>query len=465
MTAPSNQQTTTEQWIRGYQADSFSKQSSNEWYGVTGDNEALAARKQAKLEFLADDSLRAPRLQYPRLETIDYRRSERDYQQLLSDAEALDSDETSDVLYEQAARKLAELYRHKEVSRRVGGVTNAALSRERASLMTQELFGAPERDDFAHLLKAARDKASVLEDGSKEAREFLELTGDVSPESQLPNYELRDETLDAFKADLNTLFPGFGELLDNSPKTEITPETAIDFMQHMLDFAGPGAAGWKAKLVVGTVAASTSETDRTITVGRDRAAKFTPEGLRKTAVHECFGHALRIFLTGQQTEPLKQQSQAGNLAFEEGFATGLEQVVSGEKRIAGVQYYLSLGLQLGLDRAGEKRDFRDIFEVVWRRIVVDNLAAGKEPEIEKARESAYLQCMRTTRGGALDARDISYFTGAKKAYTWMNEIAALPEPERLEAIATVFSGRFDASNPAQAALYSQEKADSGSSSV
>jgi hypothetical protein len=143
-----------------------------------------------------------------------------------------------------------------------------------------------------------------------------------------------------------------------------------------------------------------------------------------------------------------RHTHANNLAFEEGFATAIEQIITGETRTAGEQYYLAIGLQLGLDRGGKKRDFRETHEIMWRRLVVEALVNGDVISPEQAQVKAYDQVMRTNRGGAIDARDISYFEGSKR-YTWVNTIASLEPSERKRALRIALSGRFDAADPEQ----------------
>ena len=148
-----------------------------------------------------------------------------------------------------------------------------------------------------------------------------------------------------------------------------------------------------------------------------------------------FGHAMR-----------EKTGLPEGLAFEEGLGTAFEQVVTGEKRTPGEQYYTSLSLQLGLDRCGEKRNFREVYEILWRRIVVSQIADGKPEDIDTAKEQAYTQCMRTMRGGALDARDISYSEGDKKAYPWLNQLATLSEDQRRAKLKWVLAHSFDPTN-------------------
>lgn len=436
-----------EVWASKFYAEEFSGVSSNEWYDVKGIDEGSDIRLAAKREFLANEHLREPALTYPKLYNGDsfkqqqlienrFRGAERTYDQLLVQADNIEDKTKSDANYERAAQKLAELYRHKEVMRRLGGVSREALSRERASTMTLEIFGEPEREDFAHILSSIRANAQS-QANNPIAKELLSLTGEITPESKMPNYELTDETLRCTREGLAIIFPGFLDISIPVTDANYTPVEIAMNMQKMLDYLGMTESGWVAKTVPGTTAASTSATNKEITIGEGRPP-YTANGTNGTSIHEVVGHAFRSRNEG---------ARPGSLSFEEGFATALEQAVTGNKRMAGEQYYLSLGLQLGLDRSGRERDFRDTFEIIWRKIL---LANGSEPTIENvddARNKAYAQCMRTTRGAALDARDISYFVGAKNAYTWLNQAMMLPELQRVDKLRWVLSNAFDPTNP------------------
>jgi hypothetical protein len=309
-----------------------------------------------------------------------------------------------------------------------------------------ELFGEPHRDDFLQLLARLRQTADTKADTNPYAQELLALTGSVEVGEGTPNYELKESTLETLKGDLLTLFPQLNEFMMDENAEAVSAEQSIPYIQAMID--AMGMVGWEAELTVGKGASSSSE-DKEVLIGRDRPP-FLPKQLMSTAIHEDIGHGFRAYNSSIQEDRIKQTALPGSLAFEEGFATGLEQIFSGEKRIAGEQYYLSLGLQLGLDRDGEKRNFRETYEVLWRRLVV----TGAEEDIDKAKNQAYKQVMRTTRGGMLDARDISYFDGAKRAYAWLNEIAELPQDERHEKLQWVLSGRFDPTNPLHEKVYS-----------
>lgn len=427
----------------------FSGASSNDWYlPPVNDDTAKALRAAAKADFMANHDVRYPDLQYQRLEELDMDTVEEMYQRLLVDAQSIDDEAISDTTYEQAARKLAELYRHKEVMRRLGWSANQALSRERAGSMTIELFGEIETEDFAHLITDLRQKATSLAGQSTEAKELLTMLGDITSTTQEPDYEISAHAIEVLREDVYELFPGLEEIVQQASPDNAPVEEKAAYWQHILDnVCGQGQT--RVVLVEGNEAASTNAQEGTITIGRERIAGYSSQQLVKTGIHESIGHMVRGLRAKQQEEASMRTPQAGNLAFEEGFATGLEQIITGETRIAGEQYYLSIGLQQGIDRQGQTRDFRDTFEIMWRRLIVEELVAGRKLSREEAQNKAYTQVMRTNRGGALDARDISYFNGSKYSYGWLNSISRLDKEARIDALNIVLSARIDATNNEQ----------------
>lgn len=419
-------------WNDRFAALPFSKIASNEWYAAQKDESEQ--RAAAKAEFLANDELRAPRIIYSKLRNEHvFDEAERTYQTLLNDA-------STDAEYEKAARRLAELYRHKEVIRGLGRTgLRKVLSQERAGNMSAEIFGEPDRDTFLNLLGKLRAKAQAVASDLPAATELLTPLGDATPEHLVRNPELSVETLQALHDDLRTLFPGLDDVIEfeGEDSEAVTPETTRWYIERQLDFFGLTEKGWTFEIIPGsTAAASTDSNRKVITIGEKRP-DFTKGQLKKTGIHEVLGHAYRA----------SGDVSLASLVFEEGFAVVLEQIVTETPREgSGEQYYTSLGLQFGLDRDGDQRDFRDTFEIMWRRYIVLAAANGKPITKETAMDKAYGQVYRTRRGDAIDTRDISYFEGARVAPEWVNTIAELPVAERRRALVWVLSGRFDPTN-------------------
>lgn len=426
-----NDKTNTDLWQSQFDAVPFSKVSSNEWYAVSDDDgeEAVARRAEAKRLFLEDDTLREPALPYPRIEGENrFDREERVYQSLLNSA-------ITDEQYQRAAKRLAQLYRHKEVARGIGAVgARHVLSKERASNMAMEIFGEPRERDVHGMLGRLREQASELTETVPEAAELLGMMGEIRSEGWINQGVLRDETLHTLEADLETLYPGINRLLADIPdKGAMDPEETKRAIESTLDFFGLSEKGWQVKLIPRSkVMANTNSATKTISLGEERA-RFSSKQLRKTAFHEVMGHALP-----------SEGGGARENVFEEAWAVCLEQIMTGEQRAgSGEQYYTSIGLQLGMDRGGRQRDFRETFEIMWRRQIVLASAKGEVVSREQARDKAFTEVYRTRRGGAIDTRDMSYFEGSQIVPTCLNELAERPEEERRVTLRSVLISRIN----------------------
>ena len=426
-------------WNEQFMAVPFSKIASNEWYGTETDDD-VAHRQSAKQAFIADSALESPAIHYPKLRNEHvFDATERSYQALLDDA-------STDVEYTKAARRLAELYRHKEVMRGLGRTgVKAVLSHERAAMMSAEIFGEVDRDAYLGLVAKLRLQATELRDEMPEANDLLNMLGDAAPERKIQSAELEQEALAVLREDIIELFPGIDEVMTvDTDQEEISARETLAQIEGALAFFGLSEKGWKAELVPGSSkAASTDANTKIISIGELRA-KLPPKQVIKTTFHEVLGHAFRA----------EGDVSKASLSFEEGFAVALEQIMTGEVRSgSGEQYYTALGLQYGLDQDGQQRGHRETYEIMWRRNMVNARANGQSLTEDKAKDQAYTQVYRTRRGNAIDTRDRSYFEGARVVPEWLNDVAALPKAERQATLKWVLSGRFDPTNEQHAAEY------------
>lgn len=453
---------------------------SNEPYGVGHDPANAARRQEGRDEFLGNDEIAWPDLEYPLLDDQQMHRIEHELLALLNAVIADEemTENTKEIVYEQIAIKLAETYRHLEVIRGLGSVASRKeISRERAGLMTREIFGEPEIDTFNRLrdqdailaYKVAKSSdptlaaiardfislAHLAEPASVEVNdESVENTGEVKSREKETSFELKESTMEIIRGDLMTLFPGLQDFIDEASSESVNVEDMVSRFTKVLEIFGLDKKGWSTVLIEGNAASANSKVKQ-IQLGKYRKP-FTPKGATTVPIHEA-GHALRSQNASEQTDPARRQALPGSLPFEEGLMTALEQIINLESRMSGVPYYLSLGYQLGLDEgAPARRNFRQTHEIMWRRALLTSAKAGKEvktTDVLKAKQPAYQTVIRTTRGNSFDARDISYLEGAIKANQWCNEIALLPEEERLRELRRAFSGKFDPTNPVDDELF------------
>lgn len=481
-----------------FQSEDFSGIPSNEWY-LQGPGEQKRSAVQAN--FLADSDGTDPEIVYTKVGTIDYRHLEQQYYSLLEEAVATNDD----VFYEQVARKLAEMYRHQEIARHIGDyainelyvaqqhtykdqiasaiesgddelrvqseaklsdllghkqtlrrnargqAVDKAASLGRAERMNEEIFGEVTKEDFEVILAPYIAKAEKLKDTLPEAQELLNLVGDNW--NRAPgnfDFAIKPETLALLKGDLLEIFPKLEDALAPHEDRKVGIDESMEWGDKLLAAVGLDELGWRTVKAPGKKSNEAVIRKRVIEYGTLRPEFSSTTAMNETNLHEAIGHGYRAMQGYAQEDPSLHAKMPGTDDFEESFATALQQLLSQKPRIAGQRYVLAYGLGKGLDQNGESRGFREMHDILYRTILVDNAAAGKPIDRQEAMKKAYQESSRIRRGGALDARDLSYFLGCKKSYGWMNEIAELPAQERQAKLKWVLSGRFDPTVPEQA---------------
>jgi hypothetical protein len=440
-----------------------------------GDPNARQQRIAAKREFLSGDQ-EWPNISYPNLDDPSLHESEAKYLRVLSGLveheNAVGETPVSDALYESAARKLAEVYRHREVRRRLGlsAITAVETSRSHAAEMSAELFGDVGQSPFEVILAGgirdalAESMTPTDPVKSRIAHEYLEYLGLTRQQAEqkvegmdnVRPFELEDKTIEVLRDDLYALFPRLAD--EMTPFTGRTANTSPADAQPAFEAALCGfeltEKGWGVRLITGKHSADTDGDAREITYGTGRA-EFTPKSVVTTPIHEAM-HALRNEHSKERSDAGKVGKLPGALEFEEGFPVVMEQIISGVKRVPGEKYYMQLGLLKGMHMPEEVRteqSFRTAYEIMWRHAALQAKGSLTDEKIATLQASTYGSVMRTTRGNARDNRDISYFDGAMKATIFLNETALLPPDQRIARLKWAFSGVFDPTNPDHAEIY------------
>lgn len=418
----------------------FDVVAANEHY-TAGGAENLKYRKQTIDQFLQDDELIEPDVQPRRYthEEIDVVISK--YESAL-DILVAQSDRTQDedLLIDRLIKKSGELFRYEELMLAFGAtaINDSEKHRKIAAELSMELIGGIDQPAFDELLFNLREEAFHSEQPF--AKELLNLTGErPRPETAGQMFELDDATREVIGRDLVVLYPGLNELLSAETTTSVSPSEAISIFDELLKVSGLDDE-WQTELNSGK-AAETHTAAKIVTIGNQRAPFKNYREAVAVGFHECIVHAGRS----------EGVVHPGVGDFEEGIATRLQQIITGEKRTPGVQYYLAIGLQAGADRGGVPRSYRETFEIMWRREALQMEVSGSGVDVQKARAQAQRHVQRTRRGGEVDTHDASYFTGAQKAAQWLNQITRLPGAERRSLLAKVLTNKYDPTDPEQAA--------------
>lgn len=413
----------------------FTQTSGYGHYAPTGADARV--RDESTKQFLNDPSVTEPHLDPSRHSWETINQTIEAYDRLLTElAKNPHRSPEEDDLMDIIINKTGELFRYEELLLSLG---NTALEerdehRRLASDLSLEIMGGVNKPAFSTLVNELLDMADKSQSEiASELRKILKRQS-VDNGGGFNHVELEDTTRDVVRNDLYELFPGLQGLIGAEDTGPISPSELVEICKKIQGLAGMDE--WNTELNDGK-SANTSSKDKTVFIGKDRATLKNQREAVALGVHEAIVHGGRA--GGVQC--------AGTLDFEEGLATRLQQIISGERRTPGVQYYLSIGLQAGIDREGEARNYREVFEIMWRREVLLQEKAGKEIDIVEARALAQRQVTRTRRGGAIDTRDSSYFVGAQKAAEWLNGLAQRPTDERKRELLRVLTNRIDPTVP------------------
>ena len=331
--------------------------------------------------------------------------------------------------------------------------------RDNAGKRSFERFGDIDVARFDYYIVNDRDKAQkVMDDPDstpqerQAARVFLDGTSTVgsSPES-FTHYELDKETLNLFKSDLITIFPKLGDILSRDIPERINRADSLQYFEATLDAFELYKDGYRARLTEKQTSEENPDT-KTVDVG-GRGPAFKGERINPLSIHEAI-HLLRSRNALCQENPAKRMPSRTNTAFEEGLCTVIEQIVTGKARTAGVQYYEAIGLQLGLDRHGQKRNFRETLDLLWCHYALKE-GIKTADGIRAAKTKAYRTILRTSRGNAVDARDKSYNDGDQSVKKLLLEVKDLSDEQRRVWFKWVLSGQFDPTDPDATRMFSQ----------
>ena len=423
-----------------YQSLEFTQTSGYNHYAPTADNRAL--RQSSIDRFLADEMMAELHIELTRYSPEEITQTASVYNELLMEL-AAKSPRTpeEDSLMDKIINKTGELFRYEELLLSLGATVLEDRSEHRrlAADLSLEIMGGVNKPAFNTLVNELLDTAdtSALPIAA-ELKELL-MRQEVDIDSQFSRIDLEDTTRKIIEGDLYELYPGLEKLMEAEDSGPVGSTEAVETFKSLQQLAG--LDDWDTDLDDGK-SAHTSSKDRKVFIGRNRAALKNHKETVALGMHEAIVHGSRA--GGVQV--------ADTLDFEEGLATRLQQILSGEKRTPGVQYYLSIGLQAGADRNGEMRSYRETFEIMWRREVLLQEKAGTEIDISAARVLAQRQVTRTRRGGAIDTRDSSYFVGAQKAAQWLNELSLKPADVRLRELKRVLTNRIDPTIPEHIAM-------------
>lgn len=350
-----------------------------------------------------------------------------------------DSEDRLNAFYEVVAEQLAGIYFVRQ-ARRVAGMSreNADYSHqvERLQELNDSLYGRPDKAVFDTLVAEeidAANQAMGVASGAKEQQivsEYLDLLPSTKTESR-QQYLPQDSTVDHYQQIVKNYFAEVLENLDLDDGKEYSPAEMVGYFQQAIDTLG--IEGWVAAIEAGGTNLNTDQANQVMNIGENRKA-IKGSTLKGLILHEVGIHVLRRAKGEETDNPLLYNlGLAGYYTNEEGLGKFVEQAFAGKASVAGVNHYLNAGFSLGLD--GQPKDFREVYEIAWRRSIVAEIGQGKtldEAMINSAKKAAYNSVFRVRRGFPADVRgvaftkDLAYFNGTANIWQLMEQSIADP---------------------------------------
>lgn len=294
----------------------------------------------------------------------------------------------------------------------------------------EALYGRPE-DEMFHALAGEKItpilEARYSEDSAEAAiqAELNSLLGEIK-ETEVKPYRPESTTVERIGG---LVADRFSEMIDHIDDEKVySTDDMVNAIDVALDKIGGKELGWRADIAKNSSSLAVSAHQRVAEVGERRKALLGSE-LKAKVLHEVGIHALRSINAENAGWLSAAYGQDGYLAFEEALATAMEDAYNGEFIDHGVNYYLIAGLAYGLDEHSP-RDFREVYEVMWRINALSHTNDEDMPEdiTGKAKTRAFNNCLRMFRGtrttdrGVLYSKDLAYFAGQELAWQELDKV-------------------------------------------
>lgn len=386
--------------------DAFAETASFQAYEYL--NGAVANRSEQKNLFLAGD-IQNPILDYPDLDLEKLGQTEAS---LLYQKQSLLANEHNAVIKQtyrwRLNEKIAEI-------RLLKAAANGNM--HHFQRYSEFIYGKPTPDIFAYTVNSIRSKvqeATTSDDItiSECAESLLNLLPNL-PEPKIA--KLPDETTISVAHEQTT--NELGDLINLPDATE-----KLDAIQIQEAFSSAlqklGGTDWQITIDEQTsrTGISVNQEEMQVKIPQSRAA--VKDKVASLILHEIGTHVARRINGERSRLKLLGLGLDRYESGEEGMATMREQALNQKVNdFSGLDGHLAIGLALGLD--GQPRDFRQVYEILEKYNLLQNLLGGKDfsEAQEKAQNSAWNRCVRTFRGtdcktpGVCFTKDVIYREG------------------------------------------------------
>lgn len=317
-----------------------------------------------------------------------------------------------------------------------------AMLRRQIMLQNIEANGEPTRADYEHVLGSyldVIDNKQLTGTALQTYSELIQLLPAIENAQNPDGYKPHIETMIWMQSAVDALY---GDMLSHvEDDRAYDPQQLAELFRTVIrEEFGEAAADWQVE-VAAAKSINVKSWDKKIVIPTDRG-EVSSETAKDLICHEIGVHMMRA-VSGYNTDisPLAT-GMPGYIDSEEGLAMVMQQARNGEYKEAGHALYLTASIA-----HIEGKDFRDTFEVMWRIAALSGLKSGAEMTdevVEKARDSAYRQCMRIFRGtdDIPWLKDIQYYTGAQSVWRYLDANCGDEQALRL-----MLMGKTNVNNP------------------
>lgn len=339
-----------------------------------------------------------------------------------------------DAFYEIIAERLASYYFVRQANR-VNKMDQSSPEYDyevnRLQELNDSLYGQPEKEVFDTLVSEEIDIANhaLTVAGSEIERQIVSEYLDLLPNTEMESrqhYLPKDSTVIHYQQIVKEYYAEVLDALEIDDSRSYEPADMVELFQQAIDILD--IKNWRAEIEVGGTNLNTDQTNQIVNIGETRKA-IKGKTLRGLILHEVGVHVLRRAKGEETDNPLLYNlGLAGYYTNEEGLGKFVEQALAGEASVAGINHYLNASLSLGLD--GVPRDFREVYEIAWRRAIVAKIGQGDQIDetiINSAKLTAYNSVFRIRRGipadvkGVAFTKDLAYFNGTANIWHFLEK--------------------------------------------
>jgi len=407
-------------------------------------------RQRQKRDFLAD-KIRNPRLDYPQIDAVKIKTKMAGLEKLKVEIGTKENNRLVRQAYtdkiEEKTNELMLVLCSREISRSKDE-TNIKKHSRHFQRLTESLYGKPMPGIFNYALKNLRTKIV------RNINHHNFIIGQASEEllSRLPmpdekftkkfGFWKNKRNLSRVKKMLMEEISLLLELRDEDKN--FAPAEIKEFFENKIKQLGFNE--WAVKIDANYRTISVDQKNKSIYVPKDR--EIDAASLEKLVLHEIGVHVLRR----ENGERSKLKLLGLGLDHYEIGEEGLASLVEGffEDKINfgffNLLSYVAIGMVYGVD--GQRRDFRDLYEILIKLYLYMGLAANPDKSIEdikqKAVNNAYNRCVRIFRGtscqvsGVCFTRDMIYLKGKICMWDVINN-----NPQELKR---VYCGKYNPCN-------------------